>query len=576
MKTFGLIVFALVIDGLQALISLGLILVASTGGTFAGGALGCAAGNYVAGEIGCLVGGSVLGIFGSLANAALAPFLIPIGVGLGFAINICLSVVLGGMLIALLWHLKMLYVGYTPGYLLEIVPGVANFPFWTGFVVASVIRKKAEDVLGAGKLASVSSILSPKSSLGAMANGVLGMRRAASEKVSQTNPGLYGQMTRWAAGTTAQKNDEHQKAASSLIQTFDGVRPPKRAEGGLAKGVGLALLLSIFFIGASSANAQGMGSQPDPVQYIVSPETPGPNEPVRITVEGVGTFLGNATVTWQKDGKVVATGIGVSSYSFITGSMGSVTRIKVTVASSVQGTLTREFVFVPSLVHLVWEADTTVPTFYLGKALYTAGSRLKVVAFPTIVLQGTRVSSSNISFQWRQNDGLVPAQSGLGKNTFTVYGDQLQTGEDISVELYINGAKVGRGEIFVPAVETQTIVYSKDPLRGLLLDQALFGNVSLLGKEVTLQAEPFFFAKTSRDKGLLNYEWTLNGAEATGPDSQRGLLTLRQTGTGSGFAAVGVTLQNADTDRLVQSAQTTLGITFGQQAGSLISNLFGL
>ena len=237
--------------------------------------------------------------------------------------------------------------------------------------------------------------------------------------------------------------------------------------------------------------------------------------------------------------------------------------------------MTREFVFVPSLVHLIWEADTTVPNFYLGKPLYTAGSRLKIVAFPTVVLQGSRIANSAISFQWRQNDALVPEQSGLGKNTFTVYGDQLQTGEDISVELYINGVKVGRGEIFIPAVEAQTVVYSRDPLRGLVLDQALFGNVNLLGKEVTLQAEPFFFAKTSKNRGLLSYDWRLNDTEATGPDSQRGLLTLRQTGSGSGFAAVGVTLQNTDAERFIQSADTTLGITFGQPS-SLISNLFGL
>lgn len=575
MKAALLILFALLIDGLQAFISLGLFIIASAGGTIAGGAVGCAAGNYVAGEIGCWVGGSILGIFGSLANAFIAPVLIPIGLVLGFAINICLSFVLGGMLVALLWHFKMLYIGYTPGYLLEIVPGVACLPFWTGFVAASLIRKKAEDALGAAKLASVSTLLSPKSSLRAVANGVLGARRAASGRLSTSNPGLFGQLTNQAVGVATQKTDEHTKVARSLLQNVDGIRPPKKAEGRLVKSVGLAVALCLFFVGTSGAHAQGIGSQPDPVQYTVSPETPGPNESVRITAEGVGTFLGNSTVTWQKDGQTVASGIGVSSYSFITGAMGSVTRVKVTIVSPVQGTMTREFVFVPSLVHLVWEADTTTPTFYLGKALYSAGSRLKIVAFPTIVLQGRSVPNSTISFQWRQNDALVPTQSGLGKNTFTISGDQLQTGESVSVELYINGTKVGQGDIFIPATDPQVLVYSRDPLRGLLLDQALFGNVSLFGKEVTLQAEPFFFSNTSKNRGLLNYDWSLNDEEAVGPDSQLGRLTLRQTGTGTGFAAVGIVLQNADVDRLVQSAQIDIGITFGQSA-SLISNLFGI
>ena len=129
----------------------------------------------------------------------------------------------------------------------------------------------------------------------------------------------------------------------------------------------LLLLLSLF--GWGTVHAQSLGSQPDPVQYIVAPETPGPNQFVHIEVEGVGTFLGNATVTWQKDGKTVASGTGLTTYSFITGGIGSNTRITVVVNSTTHGTITRDFVFAPSLVNLIWEAQTTVPQPYMGKAL---------------------------------------------------------------------------------------------------------------------------------------------------------------------------------------------------------------
>ncbi len=567
MKAAVLICFALAIDGLQALVSLGFFMIASAGGTIAGGAVGCAIGDYVAGQLGCWVGGGILGIFGTFANTAIAPLLVPIGVVLGIAVNVCMSIVLGGPLLFLLWHFKFFHAGYLPGFLAEITPGVANIPFWTGLVVASILRTKTSKVVNT--VAASTGLAALSGGAAGALRSVLNIRNINTQIFAQSNPEL---LTQAQNAADAVPKDTHQRTASALIQNIDGIRAPKNS-GRLGKAVGAALVLCLLWI--TPAHAQGIVQQPDPVQYTVIPETPGPNEPVRIVVDGIGTFLGNSMVTWQKNGITVASGAGLRSYSFTTGGVGEVTRIRVSVASTVHGTITREFVFSPSVVHLVWEADTTVPPFYQGKALYTAGSRIKVAAFPTVLLQGARVPSSQISFQWRHNDALVPEQSGLGKNTFTVYGDQLQTGENIVVDLYINSTLVGQGRIFIPAVEPQVLVYSRDPLRGLLLDQALFGNVNLSGKEVTLQAEPFFFANISKIRETLNFAWTLNDLEATGPDSARGLLTLRQTGSGAGFASVGVSLQNTDLDRLIQSADTALGIAFGQN-NSLISNLFGI
>ena len=98
------------------------------------------------------------------------------------------------------------------------------------------------------------------------------------------------------------------------------------------------------------------------------------------------------------------------------------------------------------------------------------------------------------------------------------------------------------------------LVYSQDPLQGEILDQALSGTFNLGTQEVTLKAEPYYFANESVGNGSLSYDWTLNSQETTGPDTARGLLTLRQTSSGAGSAQIGVTLQNTDNDKLVQSA----------------------
>lgn len=339
------------------------------------------------------------------------------------------------------------------------------------------------------------------------------------------------------------------------------------------------IFFAFSFFGSAlttTAHAQSVTAQPDPVQYIVVPETPGPNERVYIEVEGVGPFLGNAQITWQQDGKVVSSGVGVKKYSFTTKGIGDPTRIRVNINSETQGTMTHDFVFSPSVTHLVWEADTTAPAFYRGKTRYSAGAKISVVAFPTVLLGGALVPSSKLSFQWRYKNNLIPEQSGLGRSVFTVYGDQLQTGESIAVDIYSGAARVGRADIFVPAVEPKIVLYRYDPLRGTLLDAAFPDTISLGTQEITLDAQPYFFSTDSRKKGYFSYDWSLNGQTATSPDSGQGLLTLRQTGQGTGFATINVSLQNTDPDKFVQSAQTALRLAFGQQANSFISNLFGL
>ncbi len=341
----------------------------------------------------------------------------------------------------------------------------------------------------------------------------------------------------------------------------------------------LYIFFSFFLFGgilAGTAQAQSVTGQPDPVQYIVVPETPGPSERVYIEVEGVGPFLGNAQITWQQDGKVVSAGVGIKKYSFTTKGIGDPTRIRVIIDSETQGIMTHDFVFSPSVTHLVWEADTTAPPFYQGKTRYSAGAKVSVVAFPTVLLGGALVPSSKLSFQWRYKGSLVPEQSGLGRSTFALYGDQLQTGESVAVDVYSGAARVGRAEIFIPAVEPKIVLYRYDPLRRTLLDAAFPDTIALGAQEITIDAQPYFFSTESRSKGFFLYEWTLNGQTAESPDAGKGLLTLRQTGQGTGFATINVSLQNTDPDKFIQSAQTALRLAFGQQANSFISNLFGL
>lgn len=331
--------------------------------------------------------------------------------------------------------------------------------------------------------------------------------------------------------------------------------------------------VALVLLGALPALALAQAI-PDPVMYAVAPEAPGPNQQVLIEANGVGNLLGNAQVTWRNNGTVVAQGTGLSQYRFTTGALGSRTIITVAI-NSAQGTYTHSFSFSPSLINLVWEADTTVPNFYRGKALYSAGSPLKVVAFPVVYSGTSRIAAGALSYQWSRNGELDQDASGLGKYTYSFMGNQLQNAEDVSVDAYYGAAKVAHAEVNIPAVRPQLVLYQRDALRGLLLDTAFPPTVSLLGKELTLQAVPYYFSRPDSENGQLTYSWTLGGQDATGPDAQNGILTLRQTGSGQGSAQLAATLQDYNPDAFVQNASVALNLLFGAPA-SAFSGLFGI
>ncbi len=338
----------------------------------------------------------------------------------------------------------------------------------------------------------------------------------------------------------------------------------------LRRNTYLILFLLVAF--ANTAQAQAV---PPPVQYVVAPETPGPNTAVQIEVQGVGSFLGDATITWTQDGKTLLQGVGARDYTFTTPSLGHTTTVEVAVDSS-QGFFTKTFTFNPSKINLVWEADTSVPQFYQGKALYSAGSNYKVVAFPTVYQGGARVAQSALSYQWSYKGDAVPGQSGLGRYVFSQTGDQLQAGEDVSLAVYYGTQKVGAVSLTIPTADPMIVLYPRDALRGEILESALPQAIQLTGQEITVQAEPYYFAQSSLRNGQSSYAWTLNDEPASGPDSARGILTLRSAGNGQGAATLGVSVQNINPDQFVQNASQTLQLVFGAQSGNALSNFLGL
>ncbi len=502
--------------------------------------------------------------FGTFALGSMFILGVPFGLAIGFIINFALSATFGSGLLLLLGMSGNFSAKIAiPGVISEMLPGFSNLPGWTTMVLSCILRKKVAALVGAvgGAAGGFAEAVSTAQPAGAARQGMT------------TSPAR-------TAGTPGREQlapqEVGRESAAQRSRPMADIRAPRQPASIVRPLAAAAIILCMFLSTGTPARAQSIGIDQSPTNYIISPETPGPNQLVYIEAQAVGSFIGSANITWKQDGKTVLSGVGATKFTFTTGGVGSNTTIHVTIQSPTNGTFTRDFFFAPSQVNLVWEADTSAPAFFAGKPFYSAGSQVRVTAFPVVVAgPGGITSADKLSYQWTQNDQLDTTQSGLGRQTFTITGRQVQTSEDVSVDVYLGQLKVGHSEIVIPAHAPQIVLYARDPLLGIILSSGLSGTASLAGKEVTLQAEPYFFENSSLQNGNIAYSWTLNGQETTGPNSAAGSLTLRQTGTGAGGATVGVSMQNTDSTMYVQAANTVLQILFGQTTAAG-SSLFGL
>jgi hypothetical protein len=157
MKAAAFIMLALFIDGIQAAVSASLALIAAFPGTVGGAAAGCAVGNGFFGSWGCTIGGFIFGLLGTSLDV-LAPVTEPIGLAIGFAVSICLSMTFGAGLIMLLLLNGMYYPKFLlPGGIAELIPGFDLIPSWTAMTILCVLQKSKEESGLLGGVASVAA-----------------------------------------------------------------------------------------------------------------------------------------------------------------------------------------------------------------------------------------------------------------------------------------------------------------------------------------------------------------------------------------------------------------------------------
>lgn len=314
---------------------------------------------------------------------------------------------------------------------------------------------------------------------------------------------------------------------------------------------------------AAAQSFQSLGGQTSNLLVSTDPALPGPNQFVNVAVQSYATDLDRADISWFVNNKLQKEAVGVKTFLFKTGAVGSVTNILILVKTAGGEALQQVLNIYPAALDLIWEAQSYTPPFYRGKALYTYEGTVKVVAIPDIVTEtGAAIDPKTLVYSWKVDGDPVVKLSGYGKNFMFFNGAIPLSPATIEVEAAsIDKKYAATGKVTIAPQAPQVLFYEDNPIYGVLYNKTLGGNTALQNQEIKLVGIPYFAGTQNRDGGGLSYEWRLNN-QVVGGFGPKSSLAFKQPGGVSGTALV--SLQVSNPDKMFQFANNSVSLIFGQ------------
>lgn len=320
----------------------------------------------------------------------------------------------------------------------------------------------------------------------------------------------------------------------------------------------ITILLLMSLLIATPINAQ-LDQLTDIINIELIPENPGPNEVIQASLSSYDTNLNAAKITWKVDGKVTKTGAGEKVINFTTGDIGQKTTLSFSVATVEGQLIEKTFNITPGTVDIFWQTNGYVPPFYKGKSLYSHQNSVMVVAMPHLVSEGKEIPAKNIIYTWKKNENVMEDDSGYGKNTFSFEGSIISRPVKIEVTASSqNGEVQGYAHTTIYPTDPVVMFYKKDPLYGVLFQNALQGDVNIDKiNELAVIGIPMFFDSTN-----LVYKWQVNGLQTNQNPNTNIQLFRKKEGT-SGRSTVSLSVENRE--KILQYSASNFGVVFYQK-----------
>ena len=314
------------------------------------------------------------------------------------------------------------------------------------------------------------------------------------------------------------------------------------------QAIGTVFFLFFFLISpAASAHAQIAAPSTDGrITISMTPENPVPGGYVHLSALSSMIDLERSDVTWYADNMLIAQGIGQTEADVSAGPLGSEVVVAV-IAQSADGAIASGQAFIrPTEVDIVWESDSYTPPFYKGRALPSAGTKIRAQAIADLKRpDSTLVPESGITYTWRRNRSVIQTASGRGRSFATFPAPALFGTDVIEVEaVSADGTLAGKASVNIPSIEPMLLLYEDHPLFGILYSKALGETATVKDAEVTFAAVPYFAQAVSPDDSQLAYNWTVNGERVPADYIRPSAVTINAEGS-SGSARLALSLTRA-------------------------------
>jgi len=308
--------------------------------------------------------------------------------------------------------------------------------------------------------------------------------------------------------------------------------------------------------------AQTVGTTESLSSLELTPANPAPGSTFRAEVRNFTIDLERAFFSWEINGSPIREGVGLKEITIPVGKLGEVLNIRVSIAAQSGETLTLSRSVRPSIVDVVWQANTYTPPFYRGRALPSHGSTVSLEAIAHFEREnGTKVPWEDIIYTWKINGRVIGESSGRGRSTLTTFGPGLFGEMAVKVEAEsADFAFRGSGTTVIANTEPVLALYPLYPVGGVALHSALTRVADVSDIELSVSAQPYYAASLFPASPLLSYEWSVNGEKVANDDAEQNVITLRST-AGAGVARVSLSFEHAAI--LLQEAENEWTLNFG-------------
>jgi hypothetical protein len=265
-------------------------------------------------------------------------------------------------------------------------------------------------------------------------------------------------------------------------------------------------LCTLFFV-AVPVHAQ-FGSMESAFSLGVSPSFPKPHTAVTIRLQDYSINAVGAAVFWFVDGVEQTAAKNERSLTIEAGAVGTEQTVQA-ILRQANGEVSTSVVIRPTVVDLVLESETYVPSFYKGRALPNRNGTVRAIA---LVHDGETHTANTYAYRWTLGEDVLFAGPVLGKQSVSF--DMPLFNKNLSVEVFdASGKSVGRSAMILDAVEPELHFYEWSPLKGLY-QRELSDPFVLIGEETVVYGEPYFVTRSPEGE-MASFAWRVNGAPVT-------------------------------------------------------------